>query len=367
MSVDPYQGPFRSAPGLRAGRGAGMRRSRLLLAVAGVVGALLAAWVLSHGETVLDEPRVANPSPPAQLPKMEWLGMSTLNFWVPIFYGVTIGFTLLMVHLFVRHRRRTGTRHPALPLFMVFWIGIAADPILNWAMYCNYHPSLLHWPTDWQLFNVAPNVEPLWIVMGAYQVFFIGPAMLGFAMYRRWVVPRVKPHSWADRHQALSVFLAVTLFGFLMDYLMEMWMLNMHIYKYTQIAGPTLVLGGGSLQVFEVLVVGLMIGLYAALLVRDDTGASTCARLASGNRRLARLGLGEYGVAALMVVGSLAAYGVFWTTLRETGSATNIAAGDYPFRASKTYDPNGLLERAGQPGPYFGGTWCSFRQCDKTP
>src|SRR5262249_20089732 len=149
----------------------------------------------------VDEARVANPSPPNPVPALEWAGQSATDFWVPIFYGVTIAVMLLLGWVFWRHWSQTRQAHAGLAIFIsIGIIGFFCDPIYNWAMYCNYHPALLHGPVNWNVFNVSPTVEPLWIPMGAYQVFFLAPAMLGFWGYRKLVENRLAKDSWPRRH-----------------------------------------------------------------------------------------------------------------------------------------------------------------------
>jgi hypothetical protein len=357
MATDPRRLPLPSRPAT------GARSWRWAWIAAGVVALGLFAWMLSFAETSVTQPRVANPHPPNPLRAIEWAGKSVTGFWVPIFYGVTFAVMGLLVWIFWRHWRHSRRAHAGLAIFIALAVvGLIGDPIFNWAMYCNYHPNLLHWPVDWTLFNVAPTVEPLWIVMGAYQVFFLAPAIGAFALYRRFVERPSGRGSWIDRHRLLSLFAFATVFGFGMDILMEQWMLNMRIYKYTQIAGPSMTWGHGHLQLYEIIWIGALIGFYAMLLQRDDRGDSVCARISNAGP-MKRLGLGELGIAFALVAVSLAAYGGFWTVLRVTGSADHVAAGTYPYRAVKTYDPNGRMRAAGQPGPYFSGTWCTGSAC----
>ncbi len=356
MAVDPQRLPLPSHPGAPD-----RTRRRVWIAV-GLIAAALCAWLLTYAETGVDEVRVANPDPPNPVPALEWAGQNVTDFWVPVFYGVTFAVMALMGWIFWRHWRQTGRAHAGWPIFVALGaIGFILDPILNWAMYAAYHPDLLHWPVNWSLMNVAPTVEPLWIVMGAYQVFFLGPAMLAYALYRRFMEHPAREGSWVRRHPGWSLFAFATVFGFGMDILMEQWMLNMGIYKYTQIAGPAMTWGHGHLQLYEIIWIGALIGFYAVLLQRDDSGRTALQRLSLGPLRPLRLG--QWGTAFLVVAVSLAMYGAFWTLLRETGQATNIAGGDYPYRAVKTYDPDGRMQAAGQPGPYFAGTWCLGAGC----
>ena len=89
--------------------------------------------------------------------------------------------------------------------------------------------------------------------------------------------------------------------GGLADILMEIWMINIGVYKYTQIAGPSLWWGNAHLQVTEFIWVGLLIAGTAVLMRRDDKGRSFAAVLAKSNRTLRRLRLGEFGTTFILV------------------------------------------------------------------
>jgi Spirocyclase AveC-like len=331
-----------------------------------LVALIAAGWVLSHALTGVGGTRVANPAAPAHLKSLTWGGLSVDHFWVPLFYAVTAAVMLLMVALMVRHFRRAGTQHPALPVFIVLFAQILLDPLYNWAMYCNYYPNLLHWPVNWSIMNVAPTVEPLWIVMGAYQVFFLGPAWGAFVLYRRYLNRREGTSAWIDRHQLLSLFLVSWVIGSVADILMEQWMLNMYIYKYTQIAGPAMTLGHGRLQIAEIIWIGFLIAVCAICLYRDDRGQTIGERIAQSSSWLRGHRVGAAGVTMMIVTVALALYGGYWATLRLTGNATHIAPGNWPYAAARTYDPNGRLKAAGVGGPYyFSGTWCTGSHCGR--
>jgi hypothetical protein len=52
-------------------------------------------------------------------------------------------------------------------------------------------------------------------------------------------------------------------------------------------------------------------------------------------------------------------YGAGYGIIRATGSATSVAC-PWPYPEAKVYDPQGLYEKAGQPGPYFAGNWAGW-------
>ena len=332
-----------------------------------VLGLVACGWVLSKATTSITGTRVANPALPGHLKALSWGGLSVDHFWVPVFYAVTAAVMLLMIWQFVKHYRATGRHHAGLPIFIVLFLQIVMDPLYNWAMYCNYYPNLLHWPVNWSIMNVAPTVEPLWIVMGAYQVFFLGPAWGGYVLYRKAMARREGRNGWIDRHPLLCLFLFAWVLGGIADILMEQWMLNMYIYKYTQIAGPAFTLGHGRLQVAEVFWIGFLIALCAVTLHRDDTGQTVGARIAQSNGWLRRFKVGAAAVTVSIVTLGLLAYGGYWATLRLTGNADRIAPGNWPYPTAKTYDPNGRLQAAHVGGPvYFTGTWCTGSHCGRS-
>ena len=325
-----------------------------------MAGLTIALWLASFGETRIYARNLVNPNAPASPKPLEWAGLSNDHFWIPFFYLVTVGCVAMLFTIFIRHQRRTGSRHPGLPLYLAFCLGPFLDPIINWGMYAVYYPKLFHWPITWPLASISPTVEPLW-VMVAYQLFFL-PVALGLFTIHRKLTSRAKPDSWTVRHPAGSLFLFAGVLGMGADILMEMWMLNMHIYNYTQIAGPYLSWGHGNLQLVEIVWIGLWMGGLAVMLRRDDRGRSLCARLAQTSPRLRRLRLGEIGTAFVIVGLGLCLYCGTFAGLRLAGLAKPVPT-PYPFRTVKTYDPDGRMEKAGQPGAYFDGIWCTSRHC----
>jgi hypothetical protein len=324
---------------------------------AGVVIAALLVWLVPQAERGIDVERLVNPGVPAQ--DLQWAGLSVGDFWVPIFYVTTFGLMALMLGIFYRHWRANRCIHPGLPLWIGMWFGLFIDPTFNWAMYAPYNPDLLHWPDTWSWANINPTVEPLWILFGAYQVFFLAPAMLAFALHRRFVARRAKEGSFTRRHPIASLFLFATACGLVIDIGMEIWMMNIGIYEYSQYALGAISWGNGHLPLWEWAWVGVLIGFYASLLSRDDKGFSVSARLAAGIAPLRRLRLGEFAVAAVICAVSLSVYLGFFVGLRLIGSEDKVAPRTWPYREAKTYDPQGLMEEHGQPGPYNSGLWCT--------
>src|SRR6201996_6669267 len=90
-----------------------------------------------------------------------------------------------------------------------------------------------------------------------------------------------------------------------------------------------------------------------------------CRLLATVAERLARRAntfpsrpvLGSFVVMLVGVNLAFMAYGVVYTAAtRWSGAATSIVC-PWPWPSAKVYDPQGLYERSGAPGPYSAGIW----------
>jgi hypothetical protein len=334
-------------------------RARIRLApwiALGAIATFVLVYGLANASRGTTAARLVNPNPPQPVPKLSWAGVST-NTWIPIFYVVTGLVIGLMGFLFIRHWRQTGRVHPGWPIFIALSIiGPIGDPVWNWAFYCNYNPNLLHWPVSWSLFNTAPTVEPWWIVLGAYQAFYLGPGLLAFNLHRKFVKGRGGEGSWVRQHPLWTMFGFCLIVGFIMDILMEEWMMNIGIYKYTQIAGPNLNIGKAYLQFIEIGWCGLWTALIAFMMRKDDRGRSATSRWATSVPLLRRMRFGEMQTAFVVILVMMALYGGCFCATRLSGWAHPVGH-PYPFRTLKTYDPNGLMQKAGQPGPFTPGTW----------
>jgi hypothetical protein len=339
--------------------------------IAGTLLAIVLIWLAFQLQTTVSNPELANPDAPVPLPHFSWLGLSVTHVWQPVFYFLTSGAAILLLRIFYRHWRHTGSRHPGLFLFVVLFIGLIYDPLFNWAMYVPYDPALLHWPTSWPLINLVPTVEPLWILVGAYQAFFLAPAVGINAAFRRYVnrsqhkTGRTRPN-WIARHPLWSLAIIGFIVGIAFDVFAELWMMNIGIYKYSQIPGPYITWGNSSLGLLEIHWSALQICLLSVLLFREDRGRSTYARI-SVTPVFRRLRLGEFGTALLIMVTFFTLYFANYAVLRIAGLSADTANGwPEPYRAVKTYDPDGHLRQAGIPGPYRSGLWCvrATETCD---
>ena len=92
------------------------------------------------------------------------------------------------------------------------------------------------------------------------------------------------------------------------------------------------------------------------LLYRDDTGRTVAEKLAQRALLPNQAGVGDV---RRHVPDSQRRYlcactGDHSPAIRASGAATSVAC-PYPFPEAKVYDPQAYYEKAGQPGPYFGG------------
>jgi len=95
----------------------------------------------------------------------------------------------------------------------------------------------------------------------------------------------------------------------------------------------------------------------AVLLYRDDTGKTVAEKLTQRAKIFPKhpaLGLFVMMFSILMI--AYAAYGGGFAIIKWTKAATSVAC-PYPYPEAKVYDPQGFYAEAGQPGPYFSGTW----------
>lgn len=321
----------------------------------------MAIFVLTVGETRIYARNMLNPDTPRLTEPFTWAGLSVDHFWIPVLYlGTAVGVSGV-VAFFVRHKRRTGNRHPAVALYLALFIGPLIDPILNWAMYAVYYPKIHHWPITWAFFSISPSIEPFWVI-GAYQLSLIPVCLMVFALYR-WINRKASPDSWLVRHHSAGLFVFAAFVGMGFDIALEMWAMSINVWRYTQIAGPYLSFGHANLAFIEIVWVGVIIGSLTVMLNRDDKGQSFCTRLAKSQSLFKRLRCGEVGVAFVVVGMIMFLYGGTFVALRLAGLMKPVPA-KYPYTSIKTYDPDGLMEKAGQPGPYFDGIWCTSSHCD---
>jgi hypothetical protein len=253
---------------------------------------------------------------------------------------------------------RRYPKHPIL-LMAIACTGIVwMDPIMNWAPYAVYNPQLWHWPETWALESVSPTVEPF-VVVG-YVMFYLAPFFLGIWILRR-LQRRRRPDSFVWRHPLISLAVLIFVVGFVYDAIQEILLVRTQLYSYSQVIPFGSVFTGKSYQfplLWESTLVTTVMIPAGVLLYRDDTGRTVAEKLAQRLRLRVLRGRPALATFAVMFVilnaCYLFLYGGSFAVIRASGAATSVAC-PYPFPEAKVYDPQGLYERAGQPGPYFGG------------
>ena len=323
-----------------------------LLSCAVALLLVLVAHNARHGAVAA---RIANPAvhgaPRPVAPLFGW------THWLAL---EQIG-TIVMVVQFVVVIAVMWRRHPKHPvLLMALCItGIVwQDPIMNWAPYAVYNPQLWHWPETWGLVSLSPTVEPF-IVIG-YVAFYLAPFFPAVWILRR--IQRRRPvDSFVWRHPLISLAVLIYVIGFVYDAVQEIVLVRTQLYTYSQVIPFGSVFTGKPYQfplLWESTLVTTVMIPAGVLLYRDDTGRTVAEKLAQRIRAFrGRPALGTFAVMfAILNASYLFLYGGSFAVIRASGAATSVAC-PYPFPESKVYDPQGLYEKAGQPGPYSAGIW----------
>jgi hypothetical protein len=330
-------------------------RSRVALVVAMCalgLGVIFVAHNARHGAVA---PRIANSgahavaSPVAPLfGWTHWLGLLQV--------GTVVAMVQLVVIFALAWWRYP--KHPVLLMAIVCTTLVWQDPIMNWAPYAVYNPALWHWPENWPLVSLSPTVEPF-VVLG-YVMFYLVPGLIGIWVLRR--IQRRRPvTSFVWRHPLLTLGALIFVIGFVYDAIQEMILVRMQLYIYSQVIPFGSVFTGKPYQfplLWEsALVTSVMIP-AGVLLYRDDTGRTVAEKLAHKVRAFRGYpALGSFLVMFVVLNACyLFVYGGSFAVIRASGAATSVAC-PYPFPTAKVYDPQGLYEESGQPGPYSAGIW----------
>jgi len=324
---------------------------------AGALAAILAALSFvaanaSHG--VAGAARVANPAvsgaPRPVRPLFGW------THWLGLHQIGTIIMMVALVAVFVYFWRRYP-RHPVLLMVLATTGIVWQDPIMNWAPFAVYNPQLWHWPVNWPLVSLSPTVEPF-VVIG-YATFYLGPFFPAIWVLRR-IQARRPPGSFAWRHPLVSLGLLILGIGFVMDAVLEMFLVRTQLYVYSQVPPFGSVFAGTPWQfplIWESALVTFVMIPAGVLLYRDDTGRTQAEKLVQRVRAIrGRPALGTFAVMFAIVNVAYFCYGAGFAIIRDTRAATSVAC-PWPFPEAKVYDPQGSYAAAGQPGPYSAGIW----------
>jgi len=252
-------------------------------------------------------------------------------------------------------------KHPVLLMAIAATALVWLDPVMNWAPYAVYNPQVTHWPETWPLVSLSPTVEPF-IVFG-YATFYVVaffPAV--------WILRRLQARRSFDafvwRHPLISLSLLIFVIGFVYDAFLEIMCIRMGLYIYSQVMPFGSVWAGRWYQfplIWESSLVTVVMIPAGVLLYRDDTGRTQAEKLAQRVRAFrTRPALGTFLVMFAILNFAYLVYGAAYAAIRVSGAATSVAC-PWPFPEAKVYDPQGLYEKAGQPGPYFSGIWSGWQ------
>lgn len=332
------------------------RRSRqwLTLAALAVVLVILAAIAYNASRGVAHAARIANPAVAGAPRPVRYLFGWT--HWLGL---MQIGTVVAMVQLIaaVAYFWRRYPRHPVLLMVIAATAIVWLDPVMNWAPYAVYNPQLWHWPVSWPLVSLSPTVEPF-VVIG-YATFYVGPFFPAIWILRR-IQARQAPGSFAWRHPLICLAVLIYVVGFVYDAIMEILCIRTGLYIYSQVIPVGSVFTGTVFQfplLWESSLVTLVMIPAGLLLYRDDTGRTHAEKLAHRVRVFrGRPALGTFAVAFAILNVAYFCYGGGYAIIRDTKLATSMAC-PWPFPEAKVYDPQGIYEKAGQPGPYSAGIW----------
>jgi Spirocyclase AveC-like len=350
-SFESRESAARPGPARTQGTGA----SRVPPAVLGCVVLGLVVTLLVTAQTGITERALRNPIPAAThfydgVPRANppFLGVTNWPLVVEVATLVVVVVAWALVGWVSWRQRRV---HPSLVFLAAANFLVFTDPFVNWATYTNFDPRLAHLPMSWPYVSIVPSVEPLFAVPG-YPLFLLGPSLLAFAMYRRYVSPRARPGSFAARHPLITIFMIGYAISIPLDCFMEWFLMKAEIWIYSQTTPP--MLRGGTVQwgIWEPLGFSIPMAAGGMLLWRDDAGRTICTRIADRFGILRRHGmLRQMAVAFAILAGANITYGTSFAIFRVANLATHIAR-PFPYQEMKIYDPQHRYQHAGVAGPY---------------
>jgi hypothetical protein len=233
----------------------------------GIATVLLVAW----NATNYPDERIANPQVEgAPRPVEPPFGF---HHWLPVLQIFTLIAVAGLIVAAVWGWRRYGP-HPYILMGLVTTIIVWQDPMMNWAPYAVYDPRLWHWPESWPYVSLAPTIEPF-VVFG-YVMFQFGPYFPAV-----WALRKIQARRAADtfvwRHPLISLGVLIFIFGFIIDMILEVSMIQTGLYMYSQVIPFGSIFAGTTHQfplLWESSLVTLVMIPAGVLVYRDDTGRS---------------------------------------------------------------------------------------------
>ena len=321
--------------------------------VIGAIGVVLAVVLWTAQSGVVDDAKLRNPAHPTAGPLHPLWNVSDWPFiFSLIFVGVAAALLFAFAWLSIRDRRV----HHGLIVLAAVTILSGLDPFANWVTFTTFNPTFLHFPTSWAWISLAPLIEPVTNVPG-YPMYYLGVALVAFAL-ATYTRGRVNPDRWLGRHPLLTFFGVGLVVGVIWDILTELFMMRAGMYFYSQSYGPNIHWGPVSYPVYWGFFTWSSIAVITVLLYRDDDGISVLHRF---GRHLPGPETTPDSVSVLrrIIAGVLilcasyafcfALYGGFRIGHLDHAGYT----GPWPYPSTKVYDPQGVLQHAGQVGPYY--------------
>ena len=329
-----------------------------LIAAFTVLGALL-TLMLATAETgpgALRDPdpiatHLVNGNPRANEP---FLGF---EYWPQLWQVVGFGGAAILLLVYGRRSWNERRMHNGLCVTLAAGGMYFFDPFYNWLGYFPTDPRFLHIPhgvLPWA--DLAPTFEPVFF-FPLYMVW-----LTGFALLAHWIWSklhaRTGPDSWMRRHPIISLLIVSKLVTGVLDWSGFRLGALTEGFIFSQAPGP-LIDGGETSQMqllWEPLLFPLTVMATCLLLYRDANGTTIHGRTARRLRSFRRFPrLTEVAVAWSIIATAYVICLIGMGVLRFTGQTDTIAT-PWPYQDTQVYDPDGLYEKAGEPGLKRGGS-----------
>lgn len=316
------------------------------------LGLAAAAFVLLNAERGPVSPSTDNPDPGAMPAPMEPT-LSQVDWVVIGEVAAAVLFVGTVVYL-VRGLRR-DPRNPVTLMMAASCTLSWFDPINNWAIGLVYNPKMWHFPQDWPWVGMSPIIEPL--TSFVYAPYVALPYFLAMPLLKRLQKNRARD-AFVWRRPLVSVALLTFVIGFAWDALQEMFLVNTQFLTYTHVV-PFGSLWVGEGRQFPLLMASSLITIVmipaSVLLYREGDGPTVAENLA---RRFAlyarRPALSTFLVMTVILNVCFMCFSASFWLVRVTGAASEVAC-PWPYPTSKVWDPHGLYEEQGHPGPFTAG------------
>lgn len=342
------------------------RRTLLLRLSVSAIVAGIAIWILAVSTRGIDSERVRNPNPKGTVwydgvPRAHeplWGFEYWPYLWEIVCVVVALGFWAYFIAKSVQQRRAA----PGLIAMVASTLCLVWDPIVNWSAFDVFDPRFLHYPIDWPYINITPNVACIFVYAG-YPFYLIIPGVIAIALDKRFVEPRLSSTSWIARHFLIRLFSIGFVMAVIFDFSAELLMVRTEVWQFVQAPGPIIHIGPHQFPVlWEPALFSPTMAVTAMMLHRDDTGRTMMHRVAE---RISWLRSRRFWgpVLVALVIYTIPYMGIYtagFSIFRLTGYSNNLEQ-PFPFQEMKVYDPQGRFENAGEPGPYYEGTWSGPR------